>query len=275
MHRLLRQIRFSINPFLKEDEAGFNSYCSKPAGEGLSIFFELTVELAGSIDRATGFVVNVTDIDRIVGEYAVPVFSEKIRCWFASALSAKADAGARHIGFEQLNELLRVCQSKLADKFGGKRLSRLCLSLNPRRKLAIDCEDEDENMIYFSEKFDFAATHKLWNDNFSEQENFEVFGKCANPAGHGHNYIIEVMVTARPGDLRIADYEKIVDENLIKIVDHKNLNVDVPYFSKVIPTVENIAVFAWEKLNGKFKNAKLHCVTIWETDKTYCSYYGK
>ena len=271
MHKLFRKVRFSINPFLEEDAAGFNSYCSKPAGDGLAIFFELTVELAGSVDRATGFVVNVTDIDRIVRQFAVPVFSEKIRHWFGSE---------KHTGFEQINELLRTCQRKLSDKFGGKSLSRLCLSLNPNRKIAIDCEpvrglaDGDENMIYFGEKFDFAATHMLWNKSFSEQENFKLFGKCANPAGHGHNYIVEVTVKAKPGDLCIADYEKIVDENLVKIVDHKNLNVDVPYFSNVLPTVENIVCFAWKKLNGKFKNAKLHCITVWETDKTYCSYYG-
>jgi 6-pyruvoyltetrahydropterin/6-carboxytetrahydropterin synthase len=66
-----------------------------------------------------------------------------------------------------------------------------------------------------------------------------------------------------------------VDDELIKPVDHKNLNVDVPYFAKAIPTVENIAAFAWEKLVGKFGEAVLHCITIWETDKTFCSYYGQ
>ena len=65
-------------------------------------------------------------------------------------------------------------------------------------------------------------------------------------------------------------FEKIVDENLISLVDHKNLNVDVPQFAKTIPTVENIAVFAWEKLSPIFGD-KLNCVNVWETDKTYCS----
>jgi 6-pyruvoyl-tetrahydropterin synthase len=58
-------------------------------------------------------------------------------------------------------------------------------------------------------------------------------------------------------------------------VDHKNLNVDVAEFGKTNPTVENIAVFAWNKLAGKFSKAELHCVTVWETDKTYCSYCGQ
>ena len=131
-------------------------------------------------------------------------------------------------------------------------------------------------MIYFSEKFEFAATHKLWNDAFSDERNFEVFGKCANPAGHGHNYAVEVTIKATEGEdsFRIGEFEKIVDDELIKVVDHKNLNVDVAEFSKTNPTIENIAAFAWGKLVDKFGEAGLHCVTVWETDKTYCSYYG-
>jgi 6-pyruvoyl-tetrahydropterin synthase len=65
-----------------------------------------------------------------------------------------------------------------------------------------------------------------------------------------------------------------VDEEFIRLVDHKNLNVDVVELSKINPTVENIAALAWNKLVGKFGEAVLHCVTVWETDKTYCSYYG-
>ena len=131
-------------------------------------------------------------------------------------------------------------------------------------------------MVYFSEKFEFAATHKLWNDDFSEQRNFEVFGKCANPTGHGHNYVVEVTIRRPSGeDFCIGDFEGIVDDQLIKNVDHKNLNVDVEQFKTTNPTVENIAAFAWSRLVGKFDQAALHCVTLWETDRTYCSYYGQ
>jgi len=132
-------------------------------------------------------------------------------------------------------------------------------------------------MFYFSERFEFAATHKLWNEKFSTERNFEVFGNCANPTGHGHNYIVEVTIKKPVGDngFSVGDFEKIVDDELIKLVDHKNLNIDVDEFKKTIPTVENIATFAWNKLVGKFSQAQLHCVTVWETDKTYCSYYGE
>jgi 6-pyruvoyltetrahydropterin/6-carboxytetrahydropterin synthase len=132
-------------------------------------------------------------------------------------------------------------------------------------------------MAYFSEKFEFAATHKLWNDRFSDEQNREIFGKCANPSGHGHNYLVEVTVKT-PADaepLKIGQFERVVDSRLMQLLDHKNLNVDVPEFGNRIATVENLAVFAWERLAGQFDPAQLHCVTIWESDRTYCSYYGQ
>ena len=69
-------------------------------------------------------------------------------------------------------------------------------------------------------------------------------------------------------------FQKTVDEELIQLLDHKNLNADVAMFKKLNPTIENIAVMAWDKLNDQFGETKLHCVTIWETDKTHCVYYG-
>jgi len=270
MHKTGRQVRFSINPFLAKDIEGSNSFASRPTGEGLSIFFELFVEVAGEVEPATGFVVNVLDIDRKVRAFVVPIFAERIREEFRQG---------KHIGFFEIAELLKSGWGQLSDKFGTARISQLSLRLNPFRKVTI--ESKDCKMIYFSEKFEFAATHKLWNEDFSDERNFEVFGKCANPSGHGHNYIVEVTIKA-PEDKEVflvGDFERTVDEGLIKIVDHKNLNVDVAEFGKTNPTVENIAVFAWNKLAGKFgevrQNAGLHCVTVWETDKTYSSYYGQ
>lgn len=273
MHKLARRVRFSINPFLSQNNIGYNSFSSKPAGEGLSIFLELSVELAGAVEPSTGFVVNVSDIDRHVRESVVPIFAERIRADFHKA---------KHIGLSAVAELLRSAWSRLADKFGEVQLNMLSLKLNPFREVAM--HSQDTGSIYFSEKFEFAAMHKLWNDDFSEQRNFEVFGKCANPTGHGHNYVVEVTIKksldpARDGPIgdslfSIADFEKIVDDELIKVVDHKNLNVDVPEFNKLNPTVENIATFVWGKLAGKFGQASLHCITVWETDRTYCSYYG-
>ena len=265
MYKLGRAVRFSVNPFLPEDMDGFNSFASKPAGEGLSIFFELSVEVVGEVEPTTGFIINVTDIDKSVRKSVVPIFAQRIRTDFRQN---------KHIGFLGVIELLKSSWGQLSNRFGTVSLNKLSLKLNPFRKVAIDSKDLE--MVYFSEKFEFAATHKLWNDNFSEQRNLEVFGKCANPTGHGHNYVVEVTikVPANGDGLCVGDFEKIVDDELIKVVDHKNLNTDVAVFGKTNPTVENIAAFSWNRLVGKFGDLVLHCVTVWETDKTYCSYYG-
>ena len=264
-HKLARQVRFSINPFLSEDCTGSNSFASKPAGEGLSIFLELSVEIHGNLSSETGFVVNVVEIDRNVREFVVPVFAERIRRYFRSA---------QHVGLAVMGELLKTAWSQLSDKFGPAGLSKLSLKLNPFRAIAINSEDLE--MVYFCEKFEFAAMHKLWNEDFSEQKNFEVFGKCANPTGHGHNYVVEVEIKmpAARDDFRIGDFEKTVDNEVIRLLDHRNLNADVEHFSQTNPTIENIAVFAWNRLADKFTDAALHRLTVWETDKTYCTYYG-
>jgi 6-pyruvoyltetrahydropterin/6-carboxytetrahydropterin synthase len=268
MHTLGRSVRFSISPFSPEGEfadSGFNPYASRPAGEGLSIFLELTVEVAGDVEPSTGFVVNVADIDESVQEFVMPVFTKRIREDFRRG---------KHIGFLEIAELLTAAWGELANRFDGAKLKRLSVKLNPLRQVSID--SKETKMIYFSEKFEFAAMHKLWNDEFSQQRNFEVFGKCANPSGHGHNYIVEVMVKRPAGEagFSVAEFERVVDDEFISLVDHKNLNVDVAEFAKVNPTVENISVFAWGKLADKFAGAELHCVTVWESDRTYCSYYG-
>lgn len=265
MQKLARDVRFSINPFQDSDVVGFNSFASMPAGDGLALFFELTVAIVGDVDEQTGFVVNVVEIDREVRKHVVGIFSKAIR--------EKFRAG-EHIDYAHINRLLIKSRDALADKFGKAMLSDLTLKLNPFRKIAIDCEDI--KMSYFSEKFEFAAMHKLWNEEFSDKKNFEVFGKCANRTGHGHNYVLEVTVKT-PTDDRdfcVGEFERIVNEEIIELIDHKNLNVDVEEFKKKNPTIENIASFAWGRIADKFERVKLHSVTVWETDKTCCTFYG-
>jgi 6-pyruvoyltetrahydropterin/6-carboxytetrahydropterin synthase len=264
MVRLGRQVRFSINPFLDCDSPGFNTYSSKPAGEGLALYLELTAELVGPITPQTGLLVNVSEIDEVVRRAAVPVLAARIRAHLRRG---------EHVPLHVLARIQRSACEQLAGQFPAAQVDRLILNLNPFRKLAMD--PKEPGMMYFSEKFEFAATHKLWNDRFSEQQNFAIFGKCANPTGHGHNYIVEVTVkTAVDGSLKLGEFERIVDTHLMQLVDHKNLNVDVPEFQQRIATVENLAVFAWERLVGRFDPARLHGVTVWESDRTYCSYYG-
>ena len=265
MVRLAREVRFSVNPFLDADPPGANAYTSKPCGQGLALFLELTVEIAGPVDPDTGFIVNVVDIDRVARQFAIPVFAECIRrhCRLGT-----------HIGLDVVDQMLAQAGALLADKFGAARVDRLILKLNPYRKITM--ETNEPGALYFSEKFEFAAMHKLWNDAFSSERNFEVFGKCAHPTGHGHNYIVEVTARTAPqaAGFEVGRFQQTVDAELITLLDHKNLNADLEAFRETIPTVENLATFAWNRLVGKLEGARLHSVTIWESDRTYCTYGG-
>ena len=106
-------------------------------------------------------------------------------------------------------------------------------------------------MIYVTRREVFSASHRLFNGNLSEEENQKLFGKCNNPNGHGHNYVLEITVegeiepkTGYVIDLKLL--KQIIKENVISKVDHKNLNLDVDFLKGKIPTVENIAVGIWD-----------------------------
>ena len=113
-------------------------------------------------------------------------------CGFLVSIFANSLLHKKHISFVDIGGLLKESWTALKDKFGKGEITSLRLELNPFRKIGIDAEDSKEMII--SEKFEFAATHTLWNDKFSKEKNFEIFGKCANPTGHGHNYMVEVSL---------------------------------------------------------------------------------
>lgn len=262
MHHLARQVRFAVSPFSSSTE-GANSYCAKPTAQGLALFLALWVELKGTADTDTGFVRNVTDIDKIIRDKGVEIFDDLIRQKFKLK---------EPISFEQIGQLLGQVWKKTEKDFLPAHIDNLAVELAPARKLAI--KDNGGNMLYFSEKFEFAASHTLWNDKFSDQENEKIFGKCANRTGHGHNYIIEVTIRKPTAaqSLNAGQFEQTVTGHFINVVDHKNLNTDVEHFRNVNPTVENISEFAFKQLADKFEPFELDCVTVWENDRTFCSY---
>ncbi|MEN6385619.1 MAG: 6-carboxytetrahydropterin synthase [Phycisphaerales bacterium] len=257
MHLLSRQIRFAIDPFAPTQQIGTNSYNAKPTSDGLAFFFTLWVQLKSDADKETGFVVNVSQIDKIIRSKIITLFRDFVKSYSKP-------------GFAQFAKLLAQCWQTIEKDFLPAEINSLCVELMPARKITI--KERTGGMFYFSEKFEFSSSHTLWNEKFSEEKNFEVFGKCANKQGHGHNYIIEVTIKKQNDQLNAGDFESIVDKHFVSIVDHKNLNADIEYFKKVNPTVENIAQFAFQKLEPNFKESKLDCVTVWENDRTFCTY---
>ncbi len=134
-------------------------------------------------------------------------------------------------------------------------------------------------MIYITKKMNFSASHRLHNPELSNEENLKLFGKCANKNGHGHNFSIEVTVVGEinPKTGYVIDLKKlkqIIQDNLISLLDHSNLNLDIKFFQKNIPTSENIAIFAWEILHKNIKEAKLYKIKIAESENSYIEYFG-
>lgn len=134
-------------------------------------------------------------------------------------------------------------------------------------------------MIFVTRKMHFSASHRLFNPKFTDQENEALFDKCNNPNGHGHNYYLEVCVAGEPNpetgyviDLKIL--KQIVKKNFIDFVDHKNLNLDVPFLLGVIPTAENIAIAAWNQIEPHVRDGRLFSVTLYETENNFVEYKG-
>ena len=136
------------------------------------------------------------------------------------------------------------------------------------------------NELLIRQQYEFSASHRLHVPALSNERNRELFGKCNHPSGHGHNYTVEVSVRAGIDGsghaLAVGRLDELVDEALISKLDHKHLNLDVPVFATINPSVENIAVVAWEMLDPALKSAgaSLHEVTVWETEKTAATYRG-
>jgi 6-pyruvoyltetrahydropterin/6-carboxytetrahydropterin synthase len=136
-------------------------------------------------------------------------------------------------------------------------------------------------MVYVTRREGFNAAHKLYRSDWSEAKNMEVFGACANPNWHGHNYTLFVTVKGEVNadTAFVVDLKKlstIIRKNIIDIVDHKNFNLDVPFMKGILPSAENIARAFWNILAPLIENAggKLHCIKLQETENNYVEYFG-
>ena len=136
-------------------------------------------------------------------------------------------------------------------------------------------------MVYLTRKERFNAAHKLWVAEWSEEKNFETFGKCANKNWHGHNYTLFVTVKGNPDPVTgfVMDAKKLsvlVREVIVDKVDHSNLNLDVDFVPEGLqPTTENMIILFWNELYHRLEGCELHCIKLHETENIYAEYYGE
>ena len=137
------------------------------------------------------------------------------------------------------------------------------------------------NTIFVTRRERFNAAHQMWNPQWDEAKNNEVFGKCANKNWHGHNYELFVTVKGSPNEntgycVDLKEVSKIVKEQIIEKLDHKNINLDVDFMHGKLASTENMAIAIWGQIVNEIANlgATLHCVKLCETENNYVEYFG-
>ncbi|UKJ08198.1 6-pyruvoyl trahydropterin synthase family protein [Solitalea lacus] len=136
-------------------------------------------------------------------------------------------------------------------------------------------------MIYITRRERFNAAHKLFREEWSQEKNAEVFGKCSNPNWHGHNYELYVTVKGHVNPetgfvIDLKDLRDIINTRVIDKIDHKNVNLDVDFMKGKMASTEVLAMEIFNQLNGPIKEqgAMLHAVKLYETENNFVEYFG-
>lgn len=249
--RLTREVRLNVALNTRADVCrGMNRWAGEPVVHDPAAHLRLRLTVVGVPDGRTGYLADIRALE------------ERVRAALPS----------ERFAFEPSARLIRAVWAGIRDLPKPARKSRLELWINPHLYWAI--REEFEPMVSLTQSFEFSAAHRLHCDSMSDEDNRAVFGKCNNPRGHGHNYIVDVTVSGEPERttgllLPAGDLEAIVRHEVIDRFDHRHLNEDCAEFWSLNPTVENIARVIFERLSPRFESVRLTNVRVWETPKTY------
>lgn len=271
---LTRTVRFSANAAGGPSDppnASDNTFAAFPSMRGVGRHYELDIQCRGEIDPVTGYFLNIKEIDRAVRATTIPAITATTRSADADPCTTLRDALPALNG--DLGGTVAAVRWRLSPYYSIE------MSPSPASPAATSA------VALMRQQFEFAAAHRLHIPSLSDAENRELFGKCNNPRGHGHNYrvepCVEVDVPARGVPrFQLADLERITAECIIARYDHKHLNEDTQEFGSgpggLNPSVENIAKVCFDLLAPHIlqSGARLRSVTVWETDKTSCTYPG-
>lgn len=135
---------------------------------------------------------------------------------------------------------------------------------------------------YLTRSVHFSAAHRYFRPEWSEERNREIFGACANPWGHGHNYTLEVTVAGNPDPqtgfcVDLGSLDRLLETHVRRVVDHQHLNHVVPGFAEggAIPTTENLAIWAWRQIAGRLTDARLVRIRLREEPGLWVDYFGE
>ena len=219
--------------------------------------YVLWVSTCGSVDADTGMVVNIKDIDAVLQQRIVAQFDQR---------SINDEIPFFGETVPSLENLLQYFRSELSDLPVGVTLVALKLEETP---LIYGEWIKENDLTTLTRVYEFAASHRLHVPTMTEGQNWELFGKCNNAAGHGHNYVVEVTVS---GDIdpetgmicSITDLDDVVHREIVDRYDHKNLNEDIPEFADRVTTSEIVVQEIFNRLTSAVP-AQLVRVRLFET----------
>jgi 6-pyruvoyltetrahydropterin/6-carboxytetrahydropterin synthase len=275
MYYLTRRTEFEAshrywNPtFTEEDNLRIFGKCASPYGHGHN--YTLQVSIGGGIEKRTGMVINIKELDVILKE-----ISDEFDHRFLNL-----DHPAFLHRIPTTENIAVYIFDHIEDKFSQAKafhLARVRLYEEPTLWSDV-IKEEGTPMVTLTKKFGFSAAHRLHSLQLSDEENLVVFGKCNNLHGHGHNYELEVTVRGNIDSQTgmIMDLGKImhvVQEQILERFDHKHLNKDTTEFLSLNPTGENIVRVIWTLLQPELGSALVR-LGLWETPKNLFEYYGE
>ncbi|HYF48663.1 MAG TPA: 6-carboxytetrahydropterin synthase [Planctomycetota bacterium] len=244
---------------------------AEPSGHGHNYVLELSVR--GPVDSVNGMVINIKDVDAMLKGLLAGIDHHMINVAMPEFANAVPTTEA----------LAQALWNRIPRKMGKAECTALRLEEHPG--LHVELFKEDTRMVYLTRSIEFAASHRLHTDRLSHEENCRIYGKCNNPNGHGHNYVVEVTVAGVPDGktgivIDLGAFEKLLDDEIDARFDHKHLNLDTNYFKDTVATAENIAIVIWNLLKDKIPacrkggEVKLHRVRLIETARSWFDYYG-
>ena len=261
--------RYWLPELSADDNAARFGPCALAPGHGHN--YELIVSMAGALD-ADGMVLNLSDVKHAIRSEVTGQLDFR----FLNDAWPEFDLSQPQGCLPTTEALVRVIWQRLSP-----HLPLVALRLHESQTLWADYLGHGMD-AYLTIRTHFAAAHRLARPELSQEENEAIYGKCARPHGHGHNYLLDVTVRG-PIDARtgmvcdLAALQRLVDDLVVEPFDHTFLNKDVPHFVDCVPTAENIALHIADKLSSPIRaiGAQLHKVRLQESPNNAAEVYAE
>ncbi|MDE0425621.1 MAG: 6-carboxytetrahydropterin synthase [Candidatus Poribacteria bacterium] len=275
MYYLTRQTAFEASHYKRipelSDAENFKLFgaAANPSSHGHNYVLEVMVK--GDVDADNGMVINLVTLDALLKTEVLANYDHK-----HLNQQHPVFAGNPHLQPTCENITIEIWQ-RLEPSLPDGMLHRVRLYESATN--FADYHGEGP-VVYLTKVYDFSSAHRLHSHVLSDEENRDIFGKCNNPAGHGHNYVLEVTVKGdvdpRTGLVAGLDFlDEVVQKQVYTRFDYKHLNLDTPEFEKLNPTSENFVKVIWDVLEPNLRPVALYRLRLRETPKNHFDYYGE